>query len=434
MDFWLNISLLMIKTLFLALLNSFFWLFVFIVLMQYRRLVLMEKKLFGMSINNIWIQTFHSLVFGIIGGIFGSFFLLLLGISLESIGITYLWPVAIFLLLINPRFLCFAYAGGIISAVSLVVRFSLRYWPGLGEIAIFKGLIAIHLPSLLALIGILHLTESFLIFISGHLGSSPIYLKSPSGEVLGGYSMQRFWPLPLMGLLGMVVAESSEIFVGGVLMPDWWPLLGSVMNPHANEKLVYLMVPLVAVLGYSDLAISAFPRFKRIKTAGNLALYSLFLTLLAISAVYFPAMIVPAALMAPLGHEFLIIKGNKEEFSRPPLFNAEYTRGLKVLAVVPNSPADKAGLQPGDRLLEINNQRIDAEADFWSILRINYYRLQLKVKRQDKEIVVPLQIYPLPVNRVGIIFAPGRLVNVYVEMKHSSLLKNIRRRFSPRGS
>jgi hypothetical protein len=105
MDFWLSISLLMIKTMLLALLNPFFWLFVFIVLMQYRRIVFMEKRLFGQSINNIWRQTFYSVLFGIGGGVFGSFFLLLLGISLDSIGITYLWPVAILLLLVNPRFL-----------------------------------------------------------------------------------------------------------------------------------------------------------------------------------------------------------------------------------------------------------------------------------------------------------------------------------------
>lgn len=429
MEFWLNISLLMLKTILLAFLNPFFGLFIIIVFMQYRRQALLEKKLFGIPFNNIWVQTFHSFLFGMVGGIFGSFFLLLLGISLESIGITYLWPLAIFLLLINPRYLCFAYAGGIISAVSLGVRFLLPFWPQLEEIAFFRGLTAIHLPGLLALIGILHLTESFLIFISGHLGSSPIYLKSPSGELLGGYSMQRFWPLPLMGLLGLVVSESSEIFVGGVSMPEWWPLLGTVLNPHPDEKLVYLTVPLVAVLGYSDLAVSALPRFKRIKTARNLALYSLFLTLLALSAVYYPAMLLPAALTAPLGHEFLIIKGNRDEFSKKPLFRADHARGLKVLAVVPNSPADKAGLKPADLLLEINSHPVETEADFWSILRLNYYRILLKIERGGRKMSLPLKIYPLPVNKVGLIFAPGWAVSVYLEMKESSLWRNIRRRF-----
>ena len=434
MDFWLNISLLIIKTLFLAFQNPFFWLFVFIVFMQYRRVVNMEKTLFGQPINNEWVQTYYSVIFGIIGGIFGSFFLLLLGISFDSIGIIYLWPLAILLLLVNPRFLCFAYAGGIISVVSIILNFLFPYWPKLAEFALLKGLAEIHLPSLLALIGILHLTEAFLIFISGHRGASPIYFKEPSGRLLGGYSMQRFWPLPLMGLLGLVVEETSEMLVGGVPMPDWWPLLGSVMSPAGGEQLLYFMVPLVAVLGYSDLALSSYPRDKRVKTAGNLALYSVILSIMAISAVFYPAMIVPAALMAPLGHEYLIKMGNKEEFSRTPLFHARDMDGLVVMAVVPGSPAGKAGLQSGDRIMEVVNHRVDSESDFWDILRFNYYRISLKIKRGERELNLPLQIYPEPVSRLGIVFAPGRMTSVYVEMKHSSLLENIRRRFSPRGS
>ena len=368
------------------------------------------------------------------GGIFGSFFLLLLGISLDSVGIIYLWPLAVILLLVNPRFLCFAYAGGIISIVTIVIKYLFPYWPELMEVALLKGLAEIHLPSLLALIGILHLTESFLIFVSGHRGASPIYFKAPPGKLLGGFSMQRFWPLPLMGLMGLVVEEGSEMLLGGVSMPEWWPLLGSVMNPAGGEQLIYFMVPLVAVLGYGDLALSSYPYNKRVKTAVNLALYSIILSAMAVSAVFFPLMIIPAALMAPLGHEYLIIKSNKEEFSQPPLFPAQKREGLTIMAVRPGSPAGKAGLQSGDRLMEVDRNRINSEGEFWSLLRINYHRVLLKIKRKERELNIPLQLYPGPVSRLGIVFAPDCLTNVYVEMKHSSLLQKIRRYFSPRSS
>ena len=132
-------------------------------------------------------------------------------------------PVAILLLFINPRYLCFAYAGGIIAVLSIIIRALLPSLPIMKDITILSGLIEIHLPSLLTLVGVLHLTESFLIFISGHCGASQIYLKVPSGKIVGGYSMQRFWPLPLMGLCTYLVAETSDIFVGGIAMPDWWP-------------------------------------------------------------------------------------------------------------------------------------------------------------------------------------------------------------------
>ncbi|MGI6308165.1 MAG: PDZ domain-containing protein [Dethiobacteria bacterium] len=434
MNGWAGIFLLMTKTTLLALCNPFFWLVVIIVLTQYRRTVYIEKKLFGQPYNNIWKQTAYSIIYGLLGGMFGSFFLLLLGISLENIGIVYLWPLAVILLLFNPRFLCFAYAGGLIAVVSLAIRFLQPHWPVLGEVGLLRGIAEIHLPGLLALIGILHLTESFLIYLSGHRGSSPIYLKTPAGEVVGGYSLQRFWPLPLTGLWGLVVAEGADILVGGLPMPDWWPLLGEVMSPGGGEQVIYLMVPLVAGLGYSDLALSSHPGNKRIKTARHLAFYSIILSILAVASVFSPGMLLPAALFAPLGHELIIRKGNREEFAGRPLFQAGRDYGLKVLAVFPDSPAQKAGVQVGDWLVAVNDEPISSEMEYGDALRLNYYRVLFKIRRGRQELELPVNLYPLPASRAGLIFAPNRWANTFVEIKQSSLWQNIRRRFSPEDS
>ncbi len=433
MDFWVEIFTLMIKTMALALISPLFWLVVALVFLQYRRAVSMEKQLFGRAINNVWRQTFYSMLFGLLGGFFGSVFLIVLGISLESIGIFYLWPVAIMLMMINPRFLCFAYAGGIVAVVSLILQWMLPFLPGLEEIWLVSGLLNIYLPSLLTLVGILHLTEAFLIYFSGHRGASPIYLKSPStGEIVGGYSMQRFWPLPLMGLWAQIVTEGSEMLVGSIAMPEWWPLLGTVMEVGGDERVIYFMVPIVAGLGYSDLALSSYPQKKRQKSALNLALYSLVLSSAAISAAFVPAMVLPAALLAPLGHEYLIKKGNDEEFSNPPLFRSRGEAGLKVMAVIPESPAGKAGLMSGDTVLEVNGFPVEMEVDFWEQLRMSYFRALLKVKRETQVFPLPVQIYPQPISNLGVVFAPRAAENVYVEMKHNPLWKRLTDRFSRR--
>jgi hypothetical protein len=315
-----NIFSLMLSNLLYAFMSPYFWLVVIIVLMQYRRTLNVEKKMFGRALNNIWQETFSSVIYGILGGIFASFFLLFLGISLESIGIRYLWPVAIALFLVNPRFLCFAYAGGIIAVISLFLRMLFAFYPGLSETRHLMQISEIHIPSLLALIGVLHLTESLLIYFSGHKGVSPIYLKNSTGEIIGGYSLQRFWPLPLLGLWANAVAENSEILMNVINMPDWWPLLGSTMSLGTNEMIVYFMLPIVAGLGYGDLAVSSEPEVKRIKTAKNLAIYSIILSMAAVAAVFVPLVTLPAALLAPLGHELVVRKGNEDEFSEPPIF------------------------------------------------------------------------------------------------------------------
>ena len=434
MQFWFDILSLMFNTLMYTFITPFFWLVIFIVFMQYRRSVNMEKKLFGQAINNVAQQTLYSIFFGIIGGIFGSFFLLILGISLDKIGIIYLWPVAILLFMINPRYLCFAYAGGILAVSSLLLQALQPFYPGLVELpavgGIIGGLMEIHLPGLLALVGILHLTEALLILLSGHRGASPIYLKAPSGKIVGGFSMQRFWPLPLMGLWALIVAETSEMFVGGVSMPDWWPLLGTVMSVGGGERVIYLMVPLVAGLGYGDLALSSKPEKKRVKTAYHLALYSLILSATTIASIYYPPLIIAAALIAPLGHEFLIKIGNTAEFAAPPLFQTGED-GPQVMALIPGSAAYRSGLQSGDRLLEINGYKLRTEMEFRQILAMQHGRITLTLSRDNRTLTVPIELNERHAEAgIGIIFSPGPGAAVYVEMKTSSLWNKLRRRFT----
>lgn len=434
MQFWVDIISLMFNTMIFSFFTPFFWLVIFIVFMQYRRSVAMEKKLFGRSINKVSVQTLYSVFFGIMGGLFGSFFLLLLGISLDNIGIIYLWPVAILLFMLNPRFLCFAYAGGVLAITALLLQALQPFYPALVEVPVLAGLLKIHLPGLLALVGILHLTEAFLILLSGHRGASPIFLKTTGGKIVGAFSMQRFWPLPLMGLWTLVVAETSEMFVGGVAMPQWWPLLGTVMSVGGGEKVIYLMVPLVAGLGYSDLALSSHPREKRVKTAFQLSLYSLILALAAVSSVYYPVMIFAAALIAPLGHEFLIRMGNKAEFSAPPFFHAG-PDGPQVMALAPGGAAERAGLQAGDRLLELNGFPLRNELDFWQLLSYHYGSVIIKLRRGDRLLTLPLRFNARDLQQErGIIFSPGPNTTVYVELQNSSIRDKLRRRFGKGGN
>ncbi|NLC11351.1 MAG: hypothetical protein GX767_03750, partial [Firmicutes bacterium] len=159
MTFYLELASMMALTMTSALLNPFFWLVVVLVFVQYQRMNKFQQKLFGRAYYDPWRQTFLSIAFGFLGGTVGSALLLLFGLSLNGLGVAYIWPVALVLLLFSPRFLCFAYAGGIVALASLLVRRVFSWWPGLSKnFSFLAGLAEIHLPALIALIGILHLT------------------------------------------------------------------------------------------------------------------------------------------------------------------------------------------------------------------------------------------------------------------------------------
>ena len=381
MESLLELGRIFLMTFSLALVMPIFWLVLILVYLQYRRLAAMEEKLFGRVINNIGRQIITALGFGALGGLAASVILVLLGLSLEQIGLYFICPVALLLLLVNPRYLCFSYAGGIVAAGVLLFRhIVVPLFPAVAGNFIIDNLLMIHIPALLVLIGLLHLVEALLIYISGHRGSSPVYLKQSDGTVVGAYMLQRFWPVPLVALLVAVVPAADIV---GVSMPDWWPILQSTLQPGEGESLQYMIIPVAAGLGYADMALSSTPRGKTILSAKWLALYSIILLCLAISAEYYSFLILPGVLFAPAGHELLILYGNREEKTRTPLYT-ENQNGVAVMMVLPGSPAAEADLREGDLIQRINGRQITGNLDLLQKIDDSYFLILIEGMRKEK--------------------------------------------------
>ncbi|OPL14750.1 MAG: hypothetical protein AVO34_01055 [Firmicutes bacterium ML8_F2] len=388
MDALLEMCRIFLTTFALTLVMPIFWLVLLLVYMQYRRLASREEKLFGRTINPIGRQMITALGFGALGGFAASIILVLLGLSLEQIGLYFLWPVALLLLLINPRYLCFSYAGGIVSAFVILFRHILvPLFPVVTENFIIDNLLMIHIPALLVLIGLLHLVEALLIYVSGHLGSSPVYLKQSDGKVVGAHILQRFWPLPLVALL---VAVVPEVEIVGVSMPDWWPIIQSTLQPGTGESLQYMIIPVAAGLGYADIALSTAPREKTVSSAVWLALYSVILLCLAVGSEYYSFLVLPGVIFAPLGHELLILYGNRQENNRPPLYR-EGPYGVSVMMVLPASPADDAGLREGDLITKINGQQVTGNPDLLQKIDDSYFMIFIEGERKGESFSVVLK-------------------------------------------
>lgn len=429
MEFVINLLELMSKTFLLTFTNIFFWLVVILISFQYRRMVKLEEKMFGVSKNNVFKQTLISMGFGVIGGILASFLLIMVGISLEQIGILYLWPVAILLMIINPRYMCFAYAGGIIGVLSTVMKAYSSYLPAGGFI---QGLININVPGLMALIGILHLTESMLIALSGHIGVSPMFIKKDKGKIVGGFSLQKFWPLPIVGLITHMVPEAMELAKYGMEMPEWWPLLGTHQSTIIEGyKAVFMMLPIAAGLGYGDFSIATPPRKKSLRSARNLGWYSIILLTLAVLSNYKSELVILAALFAPLGHEYLIIKGNKDEFSKKPLY-VPPVEGIKILDVLPDYPAARVGLASGDVITKINECVLTCRGDLHRCIQSEGKHFKLYVKKSSgASAKYELNMNSFP-KKLGIILVPDADTSAYVELKQANFIRMLKKKFCRR--
>ena len=79
-------------------------------------------------------ETAAAAIYGLGGGFLATVLFIALGVSVTNAGAAYLWLAAILLMLFHPRFLCFAYAGSLVSILNLLFGYpprctSPRSWP-----------------------------------------------------------------------------------------------------------------------------------------------------------------------------------------------------------------------------------------------------------------------------------------------------------------
>lgn len=380
-----------------------------LVYMQYRRIAAVEQRVFGVPLSDPLQNTVTALGFGAVGGLIGTILFVFLGISLVDVGIDYLWIVAITLMLLHPRFICFAYAGGLLSMSHLLFG-----WPTL------------NVSAIMALVAVLHFVEALLIFVHGYRDATPVYVRRADGRVVGGFTLQKFWPMPFIALIAFALSQDA---LGDMTlaMPEWWPLIKPQPAPQPNMSYVYMLFPVIAALGYGDIAITTEPRVKARRTAGLLLGYSAVLMLLALAgssveegaaAAFLGLPVVGwqwlAALFSPLGHELVIHLGRRAEESGAPVYDS--TKGPVVLDVIPDSPAAKMGLRTGDVIRSIAGYPVFDRADIQDVLSPWAVDVDFVVEDihtgERRTLRYPGKIPPL-----GVIFAPEPMDPGFMSME-----------------
>jgi len=315
---------------------------------QYGRVQAMEAKLYGEPRNKALGHTLVSLLLGLLAGLAASILLVMVGVTVSDSGVGFLLPIALFLFLWSPRFLCFSYAGALLCASYLIFG-----WP------------QVNVAAIMALVACLHAAESLLIRLSGDSCATPVYIDGKDGRTVGGFSLQRFWPIPIMVLYLFKVPDVSALS-GVINLPDWWPLIKAPEVAGVGTP-VFTMMPVLAALGYGDMALSRLPKEKARLTARHLFLYSAILLGFSILASRWPAFTWIATLFAPIGHEVVIHVGNRDERERRPLYVSS-ADGLVILDTFKKGPAAKAGLDIGYTLVEAHGVTLTGRQDLDEVL------------------------------------------------------------------
>ena len=394
--------------------NPFLYIFLLMAWMQYRRQTLFERKLFHRRLTRPWEQWLHTVIHGLWGGILASLVILGLGIVVQPFDLWVIAGLSFFFSLFHIQYFCFAYAGGLY--VLLVT--AAKLWPQGSEISmimwLWEPLSSANLPSLIGMIALFYLFESILVRRNRGRGVSPIYLNGKRGMLVGAYQLQKFWLMPMF--LFVSVPAGTEMSWS---IPSWWPMLLAGTGPGLSITFVGFPI----VLGFTDLMISQLPEAKARRSAKSLFIYGLILLLLAIVSKWSIWAGVIAGLFAFIGHTLLIRWNIWRQWRESPIF-VQLGQGVVVLAVLPDTPAEKMGILPGDVIVKVNGEEINRSEELYPALQLNSAFCKMEVRNVEGHIkYLQRAVYQGEHHQLGLILAPDEQTPYYVDLKPVSIFQ-----------
>ncbi|MDF2962063.1 MAG: serine protease [Paenibacillus sp.] len=399
--------------------HPFYYVGILFVILQYRRQIGLERKLFHTKLHSLITETWRALLWGWIGGLAASVLMAGIGATIQADEVLLLWGLSVVLLFIRVRFLCWAYAIGIIGILQAVFHMlPIRIEPSNELLAwLMNTLLGLNMPSLLALIAVLHLVEALLVRQQGAKTATPMFYESKRGKIVGGYQLQGFWPVVLFLLVPLQGGNSSVL--------PWTPLIGGELWSSG-----WTIIGFPVMIGFAEMTKSRLPKEKARLSAKLLACYAGFVLLLAFLAYLWPVMTVVASLGCILLHEGLVLFSRWDESRRSPYYVHD-RRGLKILGVLPGSAADELGLSAGEVIHKVNGIAVTTKQELYQAMQQNPAFCKLEVLNLAGESkFLKRAMFSDEHHQLGIILAPDQDAMYYAEEKPSHMFSYLSRKLT----
>ena len=359
---------------------------VFFVWLQYRRIQTVERAFFGVRVTSAVREWLVSLLASLLVGVALTMGMLALGVIVGRYDVLWMWGVLFVLLAVDVRYACVGYAASVLALAHVIAAV---YAAAGGELwGPLATLVTVHGRSLLFLAGVLHVAEGALIWFAGHRAASPMFIRSRRGQVVGAYVLQKLWPVPLV----LLTAAGSPL-------------------------------PFPALIGFNGLAIGSLPRAASRRTAAAVLLYGALVTALALVSLWRPWVLAASAVLAFAAHAGLYWFADKLERDASPLF-VRPARGVRILAVIPGSPADAVGLRPGEVVRRIGSTPVNSPYDIHFAIDQNpaYVKMEVLDERGEARFV-GTPIYHRDPHQLGIVAVPDSRADEYAEVYNVRVMR-----------
>jgi hypothetical protein len=365
----------------------FYGLFGMAVFLGYLR-VKRERKVFHTRLNDGFYELRSLLPIGIIIGLVLSIITIGVGVVLPFGTIALMGVITILLsVTFSLRWLSPAYIIGF-SMFGVIFLSTVNIQSG----GLLQGLIEdfknTPLTAIVVLLALLVISEGLLVLKNATKGTSPHIELSKRGLPVGSHLTKRLWMIPMF-----------LVFPGEVLQTQfqWWPFFSINDGQYALA-----VVPFA--IGFQNKTLGMLPsegiRFigKRIIALG------LVIAALAVGSVWYPILAIVGASLALIGRELISIHHRFTDDSMPFFFSRK-DHGLMILGIIPQSPAEKMGLQVGEIVTKVNSIPIKSEGGFYEALQKNRAYCKLEIVDTNGEVrFVQRALYDGEHHELGILF------------------------------
>jgi hypothetical protein len=332
---------------------------------------LLERKYFGHIVEAPIPAILRTFAYGIAIGLVMSLALSAVTFSIDRTELLLIWTVTGFFALFRRRFTCIAYAVGSLSLLHLALPYMEPTMIPSGMDSIMDRISHFSVLPWLLIVAITHLIEWMFIRLEGSVSHTPVQLDHISGHRVPGYLLAKTWPIAFIALT-----------------PNGW-------------------LPLPIVIGFASKTCSKPLKQKKRLVSTFTLFYALCLFILIFVAMYVPQQewLWLAAAFALVGHEVLYLGSDFLERRRTPLFVSN-EKGLRVLAVLPQTPAALLGIKTGDIIYRLNGMRIKTPDDLEKAVALSSFcKLEVIDEQQDSH-YLQRAIYEKDPKHLGIVASP----------------------------
>ncbi|MBN6206860.1 PDZ domain-containing protein [Ralstonia pickettii] len=363
----------------------FYWIIILVTLASYNR-IKMERQHFGVKIFVRFTEMKNTWLPAIIVGLMFSIAMIAAGVVF-SYGTLLALSVITILLSLNLRFtlLSASYTIGLTYILLLFLPTALGY-QNVIEPEFFAET---NFTALTFLLGFVLIIEAVLMRRVKRNQSFPKLVMSDRGIWIGQHRLEKLSVIPML-----------LIVPGGMIEPfaPYWPLL----EIGENGSYGFILFPFL--LGFSHTVRGTLVPIAAKSLSKQIIFLGIIVIIVSAAGLYIDGMSLAALILAILGREFITYRFRVKDKKKNPYFQP-HPNGLKVLGVIPGTPAERLEIQTGEVITKVNEQKINSPDMFYEALQGSGAYFKLEVLDDQNEIrFVQSPFYEGDHYRLGLIF------------------------------